>query len=91
MAETKHIRTCIGCGRRASKAELSRIVCKPDGSICFDESSCMPGRGAYVCDAACLEKAQGKQRLSRALKTSVSNDEVRMIVSRLKQHVNAAC
>ncbi len=82
MSGHEHIRTCIACGRQVERSQLVRIVRLPDGSICLDESKQLPGRGAYVCNASCFEKAQSKQRIARALKTSVSEEEMREMVSR---------
>ena len=62
------IRTCTGCRRKRSQAELIRIVRRPDGrpSLNGDRS---PGRGAYVCfDRSCVERALRSGGLKRALR-----------------------
>ncbi|MGH7314287.1 MAG: YlxR family protein [Candidatus Rokuibacteriota bacterium] len=60
-------RTCIGCRQVRLKAELMRLVRRPDGAVVRDASGV--GRGAYVCpDAACLERATQPGRLSHAFK-----------------------
>lgn len=75
-------RTCIACGRQDDKVQLRRIVRLADGSVRFDATGRMPGRGAYVCSAACLEAARGR-RLSRALRTQVSEDDYAQIAGEL--------
>lgn len=74
MADTKkHIRerSCISCGAKASKLGLMRLVRNADGSVSFDPTGKVSGRGAYVCSSACLEQAV-PARLERALKTKIS-------------------
>lgn len=72
-----HLRTCLGCGREADKRELVRIVRSPEGDVFVDPSSKRSGRGAYVCpEEACFEAAVRKDRLSRALKTTVKEDDI---------------
>ena len=67
----KRQRTCVACGAVAGKAELRRVVRRPDGSVAFDPTGRVAGRGAYVCSAACLEEALKRGRLARALRTRV--------------------
>lgn len=59
-------RTCVGCRRVRPKAELIRLVRRPDGSVGPDAGA--PGRGAYVCrdEGECLARA--RKRLARALR-----------------------
>ena len=72
---TKKQRSCIACGTQAGKAELLRIVRTSDGSAAFDATGRMPGRGAYVCSAACLAAAVKGHRLDRALKTKLGREQ----------------
>ena len=73
---TKRERTCIGCGMKAGKAHLLRIVRRSDGSVRFDERGNEAGRGAYVCSVACYEKAIAGNKLQRALRASLSQEDV---------------
>lgn len=67
---TDPVRTCIGCGARRPKVELVRVVA--DGErVAVDEAKRAAGRGAYVCDGRCAQKAVGKRALARALKRRV--------------------
>ena len=62
------IRTCIGCGERAAKTELIRVVAAGD-EIAPDIAARLPGRGAYLHPSlACLERAQRRKAFTRALR-----------------------
>lgn len=61
------LRKCIGCGEMRPKKKLLRVVRTPEGEIKIDPTGKLNGRGAYVCSAACLERAQKARRLERAL------------------------
>jgi uncharacterized protein len=77
-------RRCVGCGRVAPKSELMRLVAvrRREGAAIavIDERGTMPGRGAYLCraghpsepDGACLEQAQRRSAIGRALRCSVA-------------------
>lgn len=78
MTETmKHIpqRTCIVCREQRDKAELLRVVRRPDGSYAVDRVGREAGRGAYVCDnGKCLADAVKKRALNRAFKTQIPDE-----------------
>ena len=58
---------CIGCGAKRPKQTLVRMVAF-DGRVEVDGRQRAPGRGAYVCSAACAQKAVAKKAFGRALK-----------------------
>jgi uncharacterized protein len=61
-------RTCVACRQEAGKAELIRVVRRPDGEIRVDRTGKMPGRGAYLHTSAdCLETARKRRALERSL------------------------
>jgi len=63
----------VGCGAVRPKRELLRLAL--DGQIVVaDVTARRPGRGAYVCDGACLRKAQQRRTLGRAFRQGVSVD-----------------
>ena len=67
-------RKCIGCGNRADKDTLYRIVLS-DGEPVIDEDQKMPGRGCYLCKKEkCIETAIKRKAFTRALKTEISNE-----------------
>jgi uncharacterized protein len=61
----------VACGRRAPKHSLHRIALV-DGRAVFDPAATLPGRGAYVCDAACARAAVQRRALPRAFRRAVS-------------------
>ncbi len=68
-------RTCVGCRTIGGKRDLIRLVRTPEGQVEVDTTSKLDGRGAYVCaQGSCWEEALTKDRLARALKTSISTD-----------------
>ena len=73
---TKRERTCIGCGRKAGKDELLRIVRLADGTIRFDARGNEAGRGAYVCSEACFDKAIAGSKFQRALRAPLGEEDV---------------
>ncbi len=62
------IRTCVGCGVRAVKSDLLRVVAVGD-EIVADPAARMPGRGAYLHPSPdCLERARRRRAFPRALR-----------------------
>lgn len=69
-------RTCVICGKKSPKRELSRIVARSDGSVGFDENGREQGRGAYVCaDRSCFHLEIKRGRLERALRLKINNQD----------------
>lgn len=68
-------RTCIACRRVRPKADLMRIVRRPDGTVAVDAAGREQGRGAYVCrDEACA--AGARRSLGKALRAATVEREV---------------
>jgi uncharacterized protein len=66
------VRTCIACRQEAGKAELVRVVRRPDGSVELDRSGKQAGRGAYLhASAECLGDARKRRAVDRALGAAV--------------------
>jgi predicted RNA-binding protein YlxR (DUF448 family) len=62
------VRTCVACRQEAGKADLVRVVRRPDGTVGLDKSGRTPGRGAYVhAETGCLELARKRRAIDRAL------------------------
>lgn len=63
-------RRCVSCRKIAPRKQLLRVVrTHPTGKVEFDRGM---GRSAYLCpQLACVNSAYKKNRLGRALKTSV--------------------
>jgi predicted RNA-binding protein YlxR (DUF448 family) len=63
----------VACGRRAPQAALRRLAVRGD-RVVADPGGALPGRGAYVCDAACAQTAIERRALPRAFRRAVSVD-----------------
>jgi uncharacterized protein len=61
----------VACGRRAPKATLRRLAVRGD-RVVADPCGALPGRGAYVCDAACARAAIQRRAFARAFRRAVS-------------------
>jgi len=70
------VRTCAGCGRKASQAEFQRFTA-PDGTLRLDGDKRAPGRGVYTCRSpACVERAAAGGGFARTLRRPVRVPEV---------------
>lgn len=73
-------RTCVGCGTVGAKRQFVRIVRSPEGPVRPDLTGKAAGRGAYLClNRSCWEQALKRKRLERALKVSLSEDDVQAL------------
>lgn len=64
------IRTCVGCGARAAKSDLLRIVAVDD-EVVVDAAARRPGRGAYLHPSQdCVERARRRRSIPRALRVT---------------------
>lgn len=60
-------RTCLTCGREATRELLLRFVVTPDGRVLPDVLGRAPGRGLYACpSAACVEGMGRSPRFRKA-------------------------
>jgi len=67
------VRTCAGCGRKASQQELLRFVAL-DGTL--TDSPKGAGRGVYTCRRlACFERARERRAFARTLRQVVQVDQ----------------
>lgn len=89
------LRTCVVCRSEHSKRELVRIVRLPEGAddekepvnrmgsnlhVQVDPTGKLAGRGAYLCRAsACWDDAALRQKLSAALKTPLTADDMAVL------------
>jgi predicted RNA-binding protein YlxR (DUF448 family) len=66
------VRSCAGCGRKASQAELLRFAAV-DGVLW--QGRALPGRGAYTCRRlSCFERAVANRGFNRVLRQNVKID-----------------
>ncbi len=84
-------RTCIICRSTSDKRSLVRIVRAADGSgVQIDERGKVPGRGAYLCQqGSCWQMALSGTALSRALNTTLSDDEQHRLSEYATKHMTA--
>jgi hypothetical protein len=70
-------RSCIACRRTDNKQALVRVVRTPQQGVQIDPTGKLAGRGAYLCQARpCWQKAFKSSALNRALKTTLTVDEL---------------
>ena len=83
----KNHRRCVSCRRVADRAEFWRVVALyPSQQIQLDVGM---GRSVYLCTQLdCLNAAQKKNRLGRALKATVTAEIYQQLWSRLSDGGN---
>lgn len=70
------LRTCLACGNKTTKSELSRIVATPQGTVEMDSTGKASGRGAYICkDRKGGHAPLKKGRLEYALRRGLRDEE----------------
>ncbi|WP_209705877.1 YlxR family protein [Leucobacter exalbidus] len=68
------VRTCVACRKRASRADLLRVVLS-ENQLLVDDRAVFPGRGAWVHpSSACFEQAVTRSVFARALRASGKPD-----------------
>ena len=75
MNKRNHVpqRTCVGCRTTSAKREFVRVIRTPEGAVELDLTGKRNGRGAYLCARSdCWEAALKKDRLARALRSTIS-------------------
>lgn len=80
----KNHRRCISCHRVDDRKEFWRIIrTYPEQKVILDEGM---GRSAYICpQEQCLNLAQKKKRLPRALKADIPLDIYEKLWQRLEK------
>jgi len=79
-------RSCVGCRKRAPKADLLRIVRGSAGAR-VDRIGSAPGRGAYVHrDPACADAALRRGAFANALRSGLTQEEL----ARLRNEIEEA-
>ena len=85
MDRRRHVplRSCIVCGSKRAKRELTRIAATPDGDVALDPTSKAHGRGTYICgDGGCIGKGLQRGRLEYALRVSLDDAQwIRLLSS----------
>jgi predicted RNA-binding protein YlxR (DUF448 family) len=69
------VRRCAGCGRKAGKSGLVRVIRLPDGAVMFDPDRKLEGRSLYFCrDLKCFEKLMKRRAPEKLLKNKLPDD-----------------
>ena len=68
-------RQCVGCRARFPKKSMVRFVRLSEGGWLADPAARAPGRGAYLCSAACRDKVRKNKRF-RGLAEVKDSDQV---------------
>ena len=79
---SKDERRCVSCRKVAPKSEFWRVVkCHPTKKIAIDlGNTLMQGRSAFLCPTdSCWQSAKKKNRLSKSLKATVTDDIYRQL------------
>ena len=79
------VRTCLGCGKKQTKALLRRLVLDEKNQPLLDRSQGAPGRGAYLCGPGCLQAAVKRKAFQRAFKKNVALDVTNLEAAFLRQ------
>lgn len=83
MRNPAFTRQCIACRNRFNKNELIRLA-KINGKIVIDKSN--SGRGIYICkNKDCLDKAETKNLLNKALKGQIDSENKQNIFKELRE------
>lgn len=72
------IRTCIGCRQKLKQNKLIRFVCHEGASLQMQESTKLPGRGAYVCRSkSCIQETfKAPKRINTLLRVRLSGSVI---------------
>ena len=77
------VRTCVGCRERSGPGSMTRIARSAEGSIAVGRTA--PGRGAWV-HPECVGEALARGRLARALRGSLSDEEIATLRNVIEQN-----
>ena len=76
-------RTCVGCGKKAPRQELRRLVVGGAGEVSVDPKGEAPGRGAYLCGAGCLKAAAKRKAFGRAFRGAARQVDLEKLAAAL--------
>lgn len=73
----------MGCGKKAPKQELQRLVVGGAGEVSVDVKGTAPGRGAYLCGAGCLKAAAKRKAFGRAFRGAARQVDLEKLAAAL--------
>ena len=78
-------RTCVCCGVKTDKRELTRIVSGADDKIELDLTGKLNGRGAYVCASCRISTGRLKRRrLEYSLRTKIAESDWNDLIKEMR-------
>ncbi len=79
------LRSCIICGRKASKREFTRVVSTPDKGVEIDHTGKLSGRGAYICsDVQCAPGPVKRSRIEHSLRRPITDSDWKKAVTAIE-------
>ncbi len=90
MSHGRHIpiRTCLGCGTQAPKADMLRIVLETDGRLATDSTQRRTGRGGYLHRRpGCWSAFAQRKGVLRSLKVAADRSARAALVEQIRQTV----
>ena len=82
------LRRCVACRELFDRSILWRVIRDHRDGVLLDQGM---GRSAYLCrKESCLEEAQRRKRLHKALRCQVPNSAIEVLRTRLKPNKESA-
>ena len=82
------LRRCVACRELFDRSILWRVIRDHQDGVLLDQGM---GRSAYLCPKeSCLEEAQRRKRLHKALRCQVPNSAIEELRTRLKPNKESA-
>ena len=82
------LRRCVACRELFDRSILWRVIRDHQDGVLLDQGM---GRSAYLCrKESCLEEAQRRKRLHKALRCQVPNSAIEELRTRLKPNKESA-
>lgn len=73
----------MGCGKKAPRRALRRLVVSGEGEVVVDRKGTAPGRGAYLCGEGCLKAAAKRKAFSRAFRGAARQVDLEKLAASL--------
>ena len=85
-------RSCVSCRTVRDKNDLLRVVVTPEGTVVYDPTGKLSGRGAYLCPNEDCITAELKKaaKLSKGLKKPLTEEEIKELAKSLLGSIKEA-
>lgn len=89
MTKKKPQRMCVSCRTKRDKKDLLRVVLQADGSVVYDPTGKMSGRGSYLCrNEDCIKAELKAHRLAKGLRHMVSEEELSSVAASVLKEID---